>query len=92
MGSIAYSERQRFMSQSNFTSEEFPPLSDVLTAHLNGCETCQASLKQKPIGNLQGNSPLCSKWFGIISDYAQFEGKVNNVVARDEFGNEPKAP
>jgi hypothetical protein len=80
------------MNQSNFTSKEYPPLNDVLLMHLNGCEKCQESLKDKPVPNvrLMGMRPskLCSEWYEIIEDYAQYEGQVNNIVSHDEYGNE----
>lgn len=81
------------MSESDFTSSEYPPLSDVLANHLTGCEQCkQASEQARPVPNLnpfgQMTTKLCPEWFKIIAEYAKQEGKVNNIVARDEFGNE----
>jgi hypothetical protein len=92
VSSIGFSERQPFMSESDFTGTEFPSLNDVLQKHLAGCNICQSSLDMKPVPNLGGTPRLCSEWFEIISDYAQYEGEVNNVVARDEFGNEAPSP
>lgn len=69
-------------------STEFPPLNDVVQAHLKGCAMCERNSKAKPIPNLGGSKLLCSELLNIYQEYAEYEGKVNNVVARDEFGNE----
>lgn len=81
------SENQPSTNDTDFTSSEYPPLSDVLEKHLTGCQQCQESLSKRPIANLGGGTVLCSEWFAILRDWAQREGEVNNVVAHDEFGN-----
>lgn len=81
------SENQQSTSDTDFTSSEYPPLSDVLQKHLTGCSQCQESLSKKPVANLGGVAVLCSEWFAILRDYAQHEGEVNNIVRHDEYGN-----
>jgi hypothetical protein len=79
------------MKEFDGTGEEYPPLNDVLQNHLTGCKFCQSSLNKRPVA-MGGKPNLCSEWFAILADYAQMEGKVNNVVARDEYGNAAPAP
>lgn len=81
------SDERQPTSSTDFTSAEYQPLADVLENHLTGCEQCQQSLKAKPVPNLGGKPSLCPEWFGILRDYANYEGQVNNVVRHDEFGN-----
>lgn len=83
------SDNQQSSSDTDFTSSEYPPLSDVLHDHLTGCEQCQNSLKGKPVPNLNptGSVTVCSEWFQILRDYAEREGRVNNIVRHDEYGN-----
>lgn len=80
------------MKSYDFTGKEYPPLSDVLEAHLRKCERCQASLTAKPVPNVlqphMTRTRLCGEWFAIIQNYAQYEGEINNVVARTETGAE----
>lgn len=73
------------MKDSDFTGKEFPPLNDVLQRHLIGCRQCRESLEERPTGFGQ-RTTLCSEWQEIITNYADQEGKVNNVVARTEYG------
>jgi hypothetical protein len=66
------------------------PLSDVLANHLNGCGLCQENLTRKPIANLGGSKTVCSERLTIIAEWAATEGRINNIVARDEYGNEAR--
>lgn len=75
------------MNSSNGETPERPPLNVAITAHLNGCGVCQANLKRKPVPNLGGSPTLCSELLDIHRIYAEWEGEVNNIVARDEYGN-----
>jgi hypothetical protein len=75
------------MSLFDGTTPEYPPLNDVLQAHLKQCARCSESLKRKPVG-LGSKPALCSEWFRIIDEWADQEGKANNIVAHDEYGNE----
>jgi hypothetical protein len=75
------------MTSSDFMSPEYPQLNDELSEHLDGCETCQAGVKAKPVA-IAAKPQLCSKWFAIIQKWADKEGAINNIVAHDEYGNE----
>lgn len=78
-------------NNTDSTNSEYPLLNDALQNHLTGCAQCQMGTEMgTPVPNLNksGKVPLCQEWFRIISDYAQHEGQVNNIVARDEYGNE----
>lgn len=78
------------MNAFDFTAKEYPPLSDVLEAHLRECERCQASLTANPVPNVvqphMTRTRLCGKWFDLIQNYAIREGEVNNIVAETETG------
>lgn len=76
------------MNNTDSMNSEYPQLNDALQNHLIGCEQCLKTLEQNPVPNLGGKSEHCPEWFKIIREWSQNEGKVNNIVARDEFGNE----
>lgn len=78
------------MSNTDSTNSESLPLNDVLQNHLTGCEQCQSSVREgeRPVANVNGTPKLCAEWFRIIREWSAYEGKVNNIVAHDEFGNE----
>lgn len=84
------SDKRVFMNSSDGIVRAYQPLGDILQEHLTGCAQCQASLSRTPTPNLNptGTTGLCSKWFQIIREWADEEGKVNNVVAEDEYGNQ----
>lgn len=80
------------MSESDSTNTEYPPLSDVVNAHLTGCLVCQDNMKKKPVPNVlppvAQDKITCSSLLAIYKRYADYEGRVNNIVAHDEYGNE----
>lgn len=76
------------MSESHGENMERPPLSDVLAKHLAGCRQCQDNLQAKPIPNMGGSPIVCSERLRLIQQWADTEGKLNNIVARDEYGNQ----
>ncbi len=76
------------MSESNGEKTERPLLNDVLEKHLNGCPICLDNLGRKPVPNMGGSQTVCSERLSIIQQWADTEGRVNNIVARDEYGNE----
>lgn len=82
------------MRESDGTNTERLPLSDVLASHLTGCEQCQGTLKRKPVANLAGAGvdQHCEVYWTLILEHAEWEGRVNNVVAHDEYGNEARKP
>jgi len=76
------------MNKSHGENTERPPLNDVLTKHLNGCPICQDNLSRKPIPNMGGSRLVCSERLRLIQEWADAEGRANNIVAHDEYGNQ----
>jgi hypothetical protein len=75
------------VSDSHSTSEEFPPLGELLRKHLEKCSVCQSRIQTTPNG-LGMVSRLCFEYQDIIADWADREGQANNIVNHDEYGNE----
>jgi len=83
-------EKQTSTNDTTSTSMENQPLHERLTAHLQDCLECQTIVQQnktQPIG-LGMTSKLCSAYQDIILKWAENEGKVNNIVDHDEYGNQ----
>lgn len=76
------------MNASNGTNPANQLLSVSLEEHQIGCQLCQANLGRKPIPNLGGGPTVCSERIRIIAEWADKEGRVNNIVARTEYGHE----
>jgi hypothetical protein len=70
--------------QSPETTEP-PLLADVLSLHLTFCSSCQPD--SRPVG-LGQRSALCGGYWELVQQWADAEGEANNVVARDEYGND----
>jgi hypothetical protein len=68
-----------------FTDER--PLHEQLASHLETCSECQQTLIQRPAG-MGTVTQLCSSYQDIITVWAEKEGRVNNIVAHDEYGNQ----
>lgn len=75
------------MSDSNSSSQDSPSLHEMLSEHLATCKNCQDAVGQKPMG-LGQPSKFCFKYLAIIHEWADNEGRVNNIVNHDEYGNE----
>lgn len=65
------------------------PLHEQLADHLENCSECQASLqaRTKPMG-FGMKTTLCSRYQDIVAVWAEMEGRKNNIVAHDEYGNQ----
>ena len=81
------SELPTRMSDSASTSTDGPSLHEKLSTHLANCSECQATIKSTTPLGIGTLSKLCSEYRRIISEWADTEGMVNNVVAHDEYGN-----
>jgi hypothetical protein len=73
----------------------YPPLGDVLADHLTGCEKCQVLMEGPPFPNLMTKTStiiydVCSERMRLIREWAVNEGRVNNIVAHDEYGNKAR--
>lgn len=73
-------------SQSNERLEqEITLLSDRITDHIAHCSECHPSDRPVALGQESG---LCEGYWDMVEAWARDEGYVNNIVARDEYGNE----
>ena len=70
-------------SLSMFSDER--PLHERLREHLETCSECE-TVTQRPTGFGQA-SRLCSEYQDIIAVWSEQEGRANNIVDHDEFGN-----
>jgi hypothetical protein len=62
-------------------------LSDVIQMHLVDCEQCRKAVLSGPVGIGQ-RSKHCADYWQLQLMQAQYEGRVNNVVAYTEHGDE----
>lgn len=69
-------------------SSENASLHDVLTAHVKLCSQCKEVARRDRPRGLGMVSNFCSDYQELIKAWAMTEGKVNNIVAHDEFGNQ----
>lgn len=76
------------MTESDSTNTEYPPLNDVVVAHVKECPICQINLTKSPIANVNPGRVVCSDLLQIFQIYADYEGRVNNVVDHDENGTQ----
>lgn len=63
-------------------------IDDVIQMHLVDCVQCQhaiTTLRPRAIGQKTG---LCDQYLQLQLLRAQYEGKVNNIVAYTEYGDE----
>lgn len=81
------SDQPTLTNDSDSTSTDGPPLHERLVTHLANCSECQATVKSKTPLGIGTLSRLCSEYRSIISEWADSEGAVNNIVAHDEYGN-----
>lgn len=84
---FALSERQTTVTDSFSMFSKGKSLHELLSEHLGNCSQCQVEIQKGPNG-MGMHSRLCSDYQFIISMWADSEGKVNNIVAHDEYGNE----
>ncbi len=63
-------------------------IDDMIQMHLVDCAQClEAPVKTGPVGMGQ-KSGLCDAYWQLQLMRANVEGKVNNIVAYNEYGNE----
>lgn len=74
------------MSDTNSTSDDSRSLHEMLSEHLAACEKCQ-SVPKTPLA-LGQRDRHCFNYLAIIRQWADREGRVNNIVSHDEYGNE----
>lgn len=65
-----------------------PTLDDQIAMHLVDCSQCRdAVMRLKPVG-LGQKSGHCDTYWQLQTMRAKYEGRVNNIVARTEYGDE----
>jgi hypothetical protein len=70
-------------------------IDDAITMHLVDCEQCRTfTEKGRPVPNVRvaGNRAdgHCGTYWQLQLMRATYEGKVNNIVAHTEYGDEPQ--
>lgn len=82
-------DQQKGSSESSERpSQEITPLpllADILSLHLTLCSSCKPDARPAGLGQ---RSALCDGYWQLVQRWADREGKVNNVVAHDEYGNQ----
>lgn len=74
-------------SSSSFWDDK-RSLHERLTEHLETCSECQKGIQEKITPNGFGmRTQLCSRYQDIIAVWAEQEGRANNIVDHDEYGN-----
>jgi hypothetical protein len=64
------------------------PVDELIAEHLSECVQCrEATERSKPRG-LGQHSGHCGTYWQLQLSRAQYEGKINNVVAHTEYGDE----
>lgn len=61
----------------------------IISMHLLDCDQCRKAIAGKPVGIGQ-KTGLCDVYLQLQLLRAQEEGRVNNVVAYTEYGDEAK--
>lgn len=65
-------------------------IDDAIAMHLVDCDQCRESIiNLRPLGIGQ-RSGHCNAYWQLQLMRAEYEGKVNNVVAHNEYGDEAK--
>lgn len=62
-------------------------IDDIISMHLTDCNQCADAQKSGPV-RLGQKSGHCSEYWHLQWNRAEYEGRVNNVVARTEHGDE----
>jgi len=70
-------------------------IDDLIALHLLNCDQCIEAARRSGPKRLGGTGDrlgqktnLCDTYLQLQLDRANYEGRVNNVVARTEFGDE----
>ena len=63
-------------------------IDDAIAMHLIDCDTCRAATEKGRPAQLGQKTALCTDYLHMQLLRAQYEGKVNNIVAYTELGDE----
>jgi hypothetical protein len=80
-----------FTASSEKPDQETTELLDIaqmVTAHLESCSDCHPPFKPVAMGQEAG---FCAAYWEMVKSWADQEGRLNNVVSHDEYGNEAKS-
>lgn len=86
-GSESSESQANAISTGSMFSDE-RPLGERLSEHLLNCSLCPQTKEgeTRPTG-FGMKTPFCSEYQDIIAVWAEQEGRANNIVDHDEFGN-----
>src|ERR1700744_3927798 len=60
-------------------------IAQMVTDHLASCSDCHPPFKPVGLGMKAG---FCAAYWDMVRSWADQEGRLNNVVAHDEYGND----
>lgn len=61
---------------------------DAIAMHLVDCDQCRFAYERQSPRQLGQKTGLCDEYLHLQVMRANFEGKINNVVAHTEYGDE----
>jgi len=64
------------------------PIDQLIEEHLTECPQCRVTARHGAPRHLGQRSAHCGTYWQLQLDRASYEGKVNNVVAHTEHGDE----
>lgn len=63
-------------------------IDDLITLHLLNCDQCRETADKTGPRKLGQRSGHCGTYWQLQLDRANYEGKINNIVAHTELGDE----
>ena len=63
-------------------------IDDLIAMHLSNCDTCRAATEKGKPARLGKKTALCTEYLHLQLMRAKYEGRVNNIVAHTELGDE----
>ena len=74
-----------FTGSSEKPNQEITDIAEMVREHLTFCSDCQPPFKPVGLGMKAG---FCAAYWDMVRSWADQEGRLNNVVAHDEYGND----
>lgn len=65
-------------------------IDDAIAMHLVDCDRCRKAYESGRPKRLGESTGLCNEYLHLQMLRADYEGKINNVVAHTEYGDEAK--
>lgn len=66
------------------------PIDAAIQMHLVDCDRCRYAYERQTPRRLGQKTGLCDEYLHLQLLKAEYEGKINNVVAHTEYGDEAK--